>query len=140
MPQVQWLLPLLRGEIRSCFAMTEKAVASSDATNIQVTRHDSAWGVQNSHKLSYVEDSCRRQHALLTFTGSVFHFPRLLPPPCPHQASIKREGDGYRINGIKWWTSGACDPRCNICIFMGKTDTSAPLHKQQTMVRHQGGT
>ena len=80
----QWLTPLLNGEIRSCFAMTEPEVASSDATNIQ--------------------------------------------------SSIKREGDEYVINGRKWWTSGAGDPRCKIAIFMGKTDFSAPTHKQQSMI------
>jgi acyl-CoA dehydrogenase len=80
----RWLKPLLNGEIRSCFAMTEPAVASSDATNIQ--------------------------------------------------SSIVREGDHYVINGLKWWTSGAGDPRCKIAIFMGKTDPTAPLHKQQSMI------
>jgi len=80
----QWLEPLLAGEIRSCFAMTEPEVASSDATNIQ--------------------------------------------------ASIRRDGDEYVINGRKWWTSGAGDPRCRISIFMGKTDPSAPKHKQQSMI------
>jgi acyl-CoA dehydrogenase len=82
--QMQWLTPLLNGEIRSCFAMTEPEVASSDATNIA--------------------------------------------------SSIKREGDEYVINGRKWWTSGAGDPRCKIAIFMGKTDPSAPTHKQQSMI------
>ncbi len=80
----RWLKPLLAGEIRSCFAMTEPAVASSDATNIQ--------------------------------------------------ASITRDGGEYVINGRKWWTSGAGDPRCKIIIFMGKTDPSAPIHKQQSMI------
>ena len=80
----RWLTPLLRGEIRSCFAMTEPDVASSDATNIQ--------------------------------------------------SSIVRDGDHYVINGRKWWTSGAGDPRCRVAIFMGKTDPSAPKHKQQSMV------
>ncbi|HEX6634151.1 MAG TPA: acyl-CoA dehydrogenase family protein [Usitatibacter sp.] len=80
----RWLEPLLAGEIRSGFAMTEPAVASSDATNIQ--------------------------------------------------ASIRREGDEYVINGRKWWTSGAGDPRCAVLIFMGKTDPGADKHRQQSMV------
>jgi acyl-CoA dehydrogenase len=82
--QEGWLKPLLAGEIRSCFAMTEPAVASSDATNIE--------------------------------------------------ARIVRDGGHYLINGRKWWTSGAGDPRCKIAIFMGKTDPSAPPHKQQSMI------
>jgi acyl-CoA dehydrogenase len=80
----KWLKPLLDAKIRSCFAMTEPAVASSDATNIQ--------------------------------------------------SSIAREGDSYVINGHKWWSSGAGDPRCKIAIFMGKTDPKAPAHKQQSMI------
>src|SRR5579872_5284326 len=80
----RWLKPLLEGEIRSCFAMTEPAVASSDATNIE--------------------------------------------------SSIVRHGDEYVLNGVKWWSSGAGDPRCKIAIFMGKTDPSAPRHKQQSML------
>src|SRR5882762_8240040 len=80
----RWLKPLLAGEIRSCFTMTEPAVASSDATNIE--------------------------------------------------ANIVRQGDEYLINGRKWWISGAADPRCRVAIFMGKTDRSAPLHQQQSMV------
>ncbi|XP_059139212.1 acyl-CoA dehydrogenase family member 10-like isoform X4 [Physella acuta] len=80
----KWLKPLLDGKIRSCFAMTEPAVASSDATNIE--------------------------------------------------SSIRLEGEHYIINGHKWWTSGALDPRCKICIFMGKTDTSAQKHRQQSMI------
>ncbi len=79
-----WLKPLLAGEIRSCFAMTEPDVASSDATNIS--------------------------------------------------ASIVRKGDEYIINGRKWWSSGAGDPRCKIAIFMGKSDPAAATHKQQSMI------
>merc|ERR1719323_1246373 len=82
--QRQWLTPLLEGEIRSCFAMTEPRVASSDATNIE--------------------------------------------------SSIVRDGDEYVISGRKWWTSGACDPRTKICVFMGKTDLSAARHQQQSMI------
>jgi acyl-CoA dehydrogenase len=80
----QWLKPLLAGEIRSCFAMTEPEVASSDATNIE--------------------------------------------------SSIVRDGGCYVINGHKWWSSGAGDPRCKVTIFMGKTDAAAPKHKQQSMI------
>ena len=80
----QWLEPLLEGKIRSGFAMTEPAVASSDATNIQ--------------------------------------------------SSIVRNGDHYVINGRKWWTSGAGDPRCAIFIFMGKSDPAADRHRQQSMI------
>jgi acyl-CoA dehydrogenase len=80
----QWLEPLLDGKIRSAFAMTEPAVASSDATNIE--------------------------------------------------ARIERRGDDYVINGRKWWTSGAGDPRCKIMIFMGKTDPTAQRHSQQSMI------
>ena len=80
----EWMDPLLRGEIRSCFAMTEPDVASSDATNIQ--------------------------------------------------SSITRDGNDYIINGHKWWSSGAPDPRCAIFIFMGKTDPAAAKHSQQSMI------
>ncbi len=80
----EWLQPLLLGEIRSAFAMTEPDVASSDATNIRAT--------------------------------------------------IVRDGDQYLINGHKWWTSGAMDPRCKILIFMGKTDPDADRHSQQSMI------
>lgn len=83
--QERWLKPLLEGEIRSCFAMTEPAVASSDATNIE--------------------------------------------------SRIVRDGDHYVINGRKWYTTNATDPRCKICIFMGKTDPDNPdRHSQQSMV------
>src|SRR5262249_23264562 len=82
--KAQWLKALLAGEIRSCFAMTEPDVASSDATNIRAT--------------------------------------------------IERQGDSYVLNGRKWWISGAGDPRCKICIFMGKTDPSAAPHQQQSMI------
>lgn len=80
----KWLKPLLAGEIRSCFSMTEPDVASSDATNIQL--------------------------------------------------SIKRENDEYVINGRKWWSSGAGDPRCQISIVMGKTNPEANRHEQQSMI------
>jgi acyl-CoA dehydrogenase len=80
----RWLRPLAEGEIRSCFAMTEPEVASSDATNIR--------------------------------------------------ASIVRDGDEYVVNGRKWWASGAGDPRCKVAILMGKTDASAPRHRQQSMI------
>jgi acyl-CoA dehydrogenase len=79
-----WLEPLLEGSIRSGFAMTEPAVASSDATNIET--------------------------------------------------SIETDGDDYVINGRKWWTTGAMDPRCRILILMGKTDPEADVHRQQSMV------
>ena len=81
----EWLDPLLDGKIRSCFAMTEPAVASSDATNIE--------------------------------------------------SRIERKGDHYVINGRKWWSTGAPDPRCKIFILMGKTDPQNPdRHKQQSMI------
>ena len=80
----KWLAPLLAGEIRSCFSMTEPDVASSDATNIS--------------------------------------------------SSIVRDGNEYVVNGRKWWSSGAGDPRCKISVFMGKTDPVAPTHKQQSMI------
>jgi acyl-CoA dehydrogenase len=80
----QWLRPLMNGEIRSAFLMTEPAVASSDATNIE--------------------------------------------------CDIARDGDAYVINGRKWWSSGAGDPRCKVAIVMGKTDRAADRHRQQSMV------
>lgn len=80
----EWLEPLLTGEIRSCFSMTEPDVASSDATNIST--------------------------------------------------SIVKDGDEYVINGRKWWSSGAGDPRCKIAIVMGKTNPDAPRHEQQSMI------
>jgi len=81
----RWLEPLLAGEIRSAFAMTEPQVASSDATNIEAT--------------------------------------------------IRRDGDDYVIEGRKWWTSGAGDPRCRVLIVMGKTDPDHPdRHRQQSMI------
>ena len=80
----RWLRPLLAGEIRSCFSMTEPDVASSDATNIRL--------------------------------------------------SITRDGDHYVVDGRKWWSSGAGDPRCKIAIVMGKTDPAAERHQQQSMI------
>ena len=80
----QWLDPLLAGEIRSAFSMTEPAVASSDARNIQT--------------------------------------------------QIVRDGDDYVINGRKWWTSGANDPRCKVLIVMGRTNPDAASHQQQSMI------
>jgi acyl-CoA dehydrogenase len=80
----QYMVPLMNGEIRSAFLMTEPAVASSDATNIET--------------------------------------------------SIRRDGDDYVINGRKWWSSGAGDPRCKVAIVMGKTDFEAKRHAQQSMI------
>ncbi|AWN53707.1 acyl-CoA dehydrogenase family protein [Methylobacterium sp. 17Sr1-1] len=80
----RWLTPLMAGEIRSAFLMTEPDVASSDATNIET--------------------------------------------------KVRRDGDHYVISGRKWWSSGVGDPRCAVAIVMGKTDTSAPLHQQQSQI------
>ncbi|HUG46702.1 MAG TPA: acyl-CoA dehydrogenase family protein, partial [Sphingomicrobium sp.] len=80
----EWLVPLMRGEIRSAFLMTEPQVASSDATNIE--------------------------------------------------CSIRRDRDHYVVNGRKWWSSGAGDPRCKVAILMGKTDPGAPTYQQQSMI------
>jgi acyl-CoA dehydrogenase len=80
----QWLQPLLEGEIRSCFAMTEPWVASSDATNIS--------------------------------------------------SRIERDGDDYVINGHKWFTSGALDPRCKVAVFMGVSNPDADAHRRQSMI------
>jgi acyl-CoA dehydrogenase len=80
----EWLAPLMNGEIRSAFLMTEPGVASSDATNIE--------------------------------------------------CDIRRDGEDYVINGRKWWSSGAGDPRCKVAILMGKTDRSADRHRQQSMI------
>ncbi|XP_060257204.1 acyl-CoA dehydrogenase family member 10-like isoform X1 [Ovis aries] len=81
--KARWLVPLLEGKARSCFAMTEPQVASSDATNIE--------------------------------------------------SSIREEDGFYIINGHKWWITGILDPRCQLCVFMGKTDPHAPRHQQQSM-------
>ena len=80
----RWLKPLLEGEIRSCFCMTEPDVASSDATNMETT--------------------------------------------------IIRDGDEYVINGHKWWSSGAGDPRCKVAIVMGRSNPDAPRHEQHSMI------
>ena len=80
----RWLTPLLAGEIKSCFSMTEPDVASSDATNIAT--------------------------------------------------EITRDGDEYIVNGRKWWSSGAMATNCKIAIVMGKSDTAAARHKQQSMI------
>jgi acyl-CoA dehydrogenase len=80
----RWLKPLMEGEIRSAFLMTESGVASSDATNINT--------------------------------------------------SIQRDGDHYAVDGHKWWSSGAGDPRCKVAIVMGKTNPDAERHRQQTMI------
>nr|XP_036870444.1 acyl-CoA dehydrogenase family member 10 isoform X2 [Manis javanica] len=82
--KARWLIPLLEGKARSCFAMTEPQVASSDATNIE--------------------------------------------------SSIREEDGFYVVNGHKWWISGILDPRCQLCVFMGKTDPNAPRHQQQSML------
>ncbi|HJR44621.1 MAG TPA: acyl-CoA dehydrogenase family protein [Actinomycetota bacterium] len=80
----EWLQPLLDGEIRSCFGMTEPGVASSDPTNLEST--------------------------------------------------IVRDGDDYVINGRKWWTSGAADPRCKVCLFLGRSDPDADRYLQHSLV------
>ncbi|XP_006148057.1 acyl-CoA dehydrogenase family member 10 isoform X1 [Tupaia chinensis] len=82
--KARWLIPLLEGKARSCFAMTEPQVASSDATNIE--------------------------------------------------ASIREEDGFYVLNGHKWWTTGILDPRCQLCVFMGKTDPHASSHQQQSVL------
>jgi acyl-CoA dehydrogenase len=82
--QQRWLIPLLEGRIRSAFAMTEPAVASSDATNVQ--------------------------------------------------AAIEPDGDHYRINGRKWWTTGAGDPRCELLILLGRSDAAGARHRQHSMI------
>jgi len=79
-----YLRPLLAGEIASAFAMTEPAVASSDATNVQLR--------------------------------------------------MDRDGDGYVLNGRKWFASNALHPLCTVLIVMGKTDVDAPVHRQQSMM------
>src|SRR5579862_1758249 len=82
--QARWLMPLLEGRIRSAFAMTEPAVASSDATNVR--------------------------------------------------AAIEPDGDHYRINGRKWWTTGAGDPRCELLILLGRSDPAGARHRQHSMI------
>ncbi len=80
----RWLTPLLEGEIRSCFGMTEPGVASSDPTNLEST--------------------------------------------------IVRDGNDYVVNGRKWWTSGAADPRCKVCLFLGMSDPEADRYLQHSLV------
>ncbi|MDQ4024407.1 MAG: acyl-CoA dehydrogenase family protein, partial [Actinomycetota bacterium] len=80
----RWLTPLLEGEIRSCFGMTEPAVASSDPTNLSST--------------------------------------------------MERDGDEYVVNGRKWWTSGAADPRCKVCLFLGVSDPGADRYLRHSLV------
>ena len=80
----EWLEPLLEGEIRSCFGMTEPGVASSDPTNLAST--------------------------------------------------IVRDGDEYVVNGRKWWTSGAADPRCKVCLFLGQSNPDADKYAQHSLV------
>jgi len=82
--QKQWLEPLLAGEIRSAYAMTEPQVASSDATNMEL--------------------------------------------------QIKRDGDEYVLNGRKWWTTGAINPRCKIILVMGKSNPENPRHRQHSTI------
>lgn len=88
--QRQWLLPLLRGEIRSCFAMTEPAVASSDPLNLAGT-------IERGRD--------------------------------PHTGA-----EGLLVKGRKWWTSGACDPRCKLAIFLGRSAAGGPPHRRHSMV------
>jgi acyl-CoA dehydrogenase len=82
--QERWLKPLLRGEIRSAFAMTEPDVASSDATNISST--------------------------------------------------IRREGNEYVVNGRKWYISGVGHPKCEVMVFLGKSNPEAAGHQQHSMI------
>ncbi|MEP5566567.1 MAG: acyl-CoA dehydrogenase family protein [Halioglobus sp.] len=82
--QEQWLKPLLAGEIRSAYAMTEPQVASSDATNMEL--------------------------------------------------EIKRDGDEYVLNGRKWWTTNAVNPRCKIMLVMGKSNPENERHRQHSTI------
>ena len=82
--QEQWLNPLLAGEIRSAYAMTEPQVASSDATNMEL--------------------------------------------------EIRRDGDEYVLNGRKWWTTNAINPRCKIMLVMGKSNPENDRHRQHSTI------
>jgi len=103
--QRRFLVPLLRGDIRSCFAMTEPAVASSDATNMEATIR---WYVRRKKK------------------GG-------------DRSKEEGEEDEIVLNGKKWWTSGALDQRCRLCLFMGKDEEEVqtqlpPKHRRHSIV------
>ncbi|KAF9673266.1 hypothetical protein SADUNF_Sadunf10G0006400 [Salix dunnii] len=110
---LQWLVPLLQGQIRSGFAMTEPQVASSDATNIECSI--------KSFRPRLFHSSKKNLAYQIYLSNLAFFYCYLF--------YLK-----YIINGRKWWTSGAMDPRCKVLIVMGKTDFTAANHKQQSMI------